>query len=623
MIRHLLAIAPLALCVLPVHAATAAKTPPPEYAAYVAAARKADAITDPLQRCLAYPDLPGNTWEPGAAKARCAMFLTPVAYTLEAIDKELVLPGGAAKLDDHFRALLDAHFNDPPRREQVTHALSVFYDEDLDKAERIARAWVGVSKDSAFAHAALGRVLAKRGWNARGTKLVKDTPPANFRKMEAYFEQAAVEYAKALEVEPKLFPACIGLMAIGRQSSDTLQASATARCLEADPASFHVVDELMTAAEPRWGGSEAAMRSVAAYAMARKQQNPVLTVFAFHHALYAIERMDDSDAQAIAVLEPAASQVPNAGYLRAVGGAYLRKGEDWKAFVHLSQALRFSPEYADERRFRGIALEALGETRWARADAEQAVALDPKNGSALRLLGRLVRELDGPVAALPHFRRAMDDAKHREWAFNDTCGALIDAKRSSEATQCVDDLLAEYPANPEGWRQRLILIAFDAPGSMEAMEKFVALHDPKRWRYHADVADRVRKIIAAKKGTASPADLFEARVARGLALEHTETGRAYMTRSAPVFSRQLGETLGACKPGGARDATRFTAVLDLQANGTPANILMQPVDALTSCIAKHMQAHWKLPSPPDGYASGYPMTVDVSVRSKPSIRSSP
>lgn len=44
--------------------AFAGNTPPPELAEHVAALRKADAITDPLQRCLAYPDLPGKAPAP-------------------------------------------------------------------------------------------------------------------------------------------------------------------------------------------------------------------------------------------------------------------------------------------------------------------------------------------------------------------------------------------------------------------------------------------------------------------------------------------------------------------------------------------------------------------------------
>lgn len=33
-----------------------------DYSAFVAAVAKADAIADPLRRCLSYPDLPGSQW---------------------------------------------------------------------------------------------------------------------------------------------------------------------------------------------------------------------------------------------------------------------------------------------------------------------------------------------------------------------------------------------------------------------------------------------------------------------------------------------------------------------------------------------------------------------------------
>ncbi|MBS2600036.1 hypothetical protein KFY57_28450, partial [Salmonella enterica subsp. enterica serovar Typhimurium] len=90
-----------------------------------------------------------------------------------------------------------------------------------------------------------------------------------------------------------------------------------------------------------------------------------------------------------------------------------------------------------------------------------------------------------------------------------------------------DELLKAYPENPEGWRQRLLVIGFDAPGSLQAMERFVALHDPKRWSNHARNAEAVRTMLAARKGTASPADLFTARVLRAEAQERTAAGRGY------------------------------------------------------------------------------------------------
>ncbi len=606
----------LALSFVPAGAGAAARQPPAEYAAYVAAMRKADAITDPLQRCLAYPDLPGNTWAPGAAKARCTMFLTPPRYSLDDIEARLKQPGGAAELEAGFAALLDAHFKEPAQREQITIALMVFRGGDPDKAERIARAWRVAAPESAFARVALGHVLAGRGWDARGTDFVNKTPAANLKKMGGYFVEAAKEYRAALEGKSRLFPACEGLMAIGRQSSDDLQTYATERCLYIDPTSYYVIDELMDAAEPRWGGSEEAMKSVAAYAQEKAAVNPVLSVFAFHSAYYEIERMDDGDDEAIAVLAPAALQVPNAGYLRRAGGAYLRKDDDWKALAYLSQALRFMPAYGQESRFRALVLRQLGESKWARADAERAATLDPTNGHAHRLLASIVRELDGPEAAIPHFKRAMDDARTREDAFNDYCGSLIDAKRLDEAGKCVDDLLAAYPENPEGWRQRLVVIGFDAPGSMEAMERFVALNDPKRWSYHANAANGVRKVLAARKGTASPGDLFESRVMRAEALERSAAGRAYFERIKSQTPRFMDAALTTCqaaqKPG---IPLKFTAVMDAQANGRVANVVVQPVNAWTSCIAKQAGATWKLPPPPEGGGeAGYPMVFGMQIK---------
>lgn len=614
--RDLLLAMSLALSFVPAGALAAAKQPPAEYAAYVAAIRKADAIADPLQRCLAYPDLPGNTWPAGAAKARCTMFLTPARYSLDDIDARLKQPGGAAELETAFAALLDAHFKEPAQREQINVALMVFRDADFNKAERIARAWRAAAPDSAFARVALGHVLAGRGWDARGSDYVGKTSAEKLKKMGGYFVEAVKEYTVALEGKSRLLPACEALMAIGRQSSDDLQTYATERCLYIDPTSYYVVDELMNAAEPRWGGSEAAMKGVSAYAQEKAAVNPVLSVFAFYSAYDEIEQLDDGDDEAIAVLAPAALQVPNAGYLRRAGGAYLRKGDYWRALSYLSQALRFMPAYGQESRFRAVVLQQLGESKWARADAERAAALDPGNGHAHQLLASIVREFDGPAAAIPHFKRAMDDARTREDAFNGYCGSLIDAKQLDEAHKCVDDLLAAYPANPEGWRQRLVVIGFDAPGSVEAMERFVALNDPKRWSYHANAADRMRKVLAARKGTASPADLFASRVIRAEALERSPAGRAFFERIKSQSPRFMSDALTACqaaqKPG---IPLKFTAVMDAQANGRVANVAMQPVNAWTSCIAKQGGAGWKLPAPPEGGGdAGYPMVFSMEMK---------
>ena len=618
LIRHLILAALPALGLAPAHAVAVDKTPPPAYVEYVAALRKADTIRDPLQRCLAYPDLPGNTWAPGVAKARCIMFLTPPVFTLDSLEKALAQPGGATAIDTRFRDLLDAHYTVPDQREQIFVGLGIFGSDDHDKAERIARAWLAASPDSPFARTALARVLATRGWSARGTQYIRDTPAENVQRMEAFFVEASKLYVAALEANPKLLPACEGLMSIGRQSSSRVEAVGTKVCMDADPASYFVVEEMMTAAEPRWGGSPEQMRAVAAYAQARVKENPVLAVFAFHHAYYEIERAEDGDAQALTVLEPAAAIVPNAAYLRSVGGAYLRKDELWKALGHLSQALRFSPGYAEESRWRAYVLFLLDEPQWARADAERAVELDPDSGHAHRMLADILRDTVGPDAARPHYVRAMQEPQLREKAFIANCAMWVDAKRM-EAAACIDDLLKEYPDNGEAWRLHLLTIGPDAPGSVNAMKRFLATQDPKTWPRHKTVAEAVRKRLATKEGAAPMpgSEGFKARVTRATQLEHTQVGLDYLKRLMPAINRSLEQVMTTCFKGAKAGTTeRFTAVMDVLANGSIANVEVAPVNERTSCYAKRVVEMTKAPPPPREFAeTGFPVAIQTTQRS--------
>ncbi len=613
MIRLSIACALAATACLPIHANAAAAQPPKELTAYVAAMRKADEIKDPVQRCLAYPDLPGSAWAPALVKARCEQFLTPAPFTLEQIDRLLDGQTGAASLAASFREMQDAPQDDPGKRERVYRALSIFSQDRYDLAERVARKWLAADRDSAFAMTALGNALADRGWNARGAELIKDTSEEKLERMTQFFTQAAEQYLLALQKDPKLQTACLGLMRIGRQSSDQLQAFSTDKCLAIDPVSYYVLDEMMTAAEPRWGGSDAAMRGVAAYAQARVDRNVLLSLFAYHHAFYEIDRGEDTDRQALEVLEPAARQVPNVGYLRLVGGAYLRKGDYWASLSYLSQALRFSPALAQESRFRALNLMRLGETRWARADAERAVQLDPSNGHASQQLGKILRQLDGPLAAAPHFRNAMADGKTREDAYNDYCAVLLDARNIEEARACIDGMLAEYPRNPEAWRQRLYLIGFMAPQSREALERFLELKDPTLWSYHAKAAESLAPVYKALYGQPAANDAFEQRVHLANAEESTLTGKDYFEKIKRSGSRQIGDALTASNPAATPANFAFTMVFDVQADGSVRHLDMRPDNASTKCLLKRA-ASWKMPIPPPVVGpNGYPMVIQVGM----------
>ena len=63
-----------------------------------------------------------------------------------------------------------------------------------------------------------------------------------------------------------------------------------------------------------------------------------------------------------------------------------------------------------------------------------------------------VLRLEGPVASVPHYRRAMEDPNAREFARNALCTSWMLAERRKEATECIDAMIAAYPDNPAGWR---------------------------------------------------------------------------------------------------------------------------------------------------------------------------
>ena len=150
-------------------------TAPQEYAAYAETARKADAIGNAEARCLAYPDLPGNTWAAGSGSARCAVLRGPM-LSLAEINALLDRPDGPAQLDARYRALMEAHFKDPAQREQIFLSMWVF--SEFAAAKPIAERWLAAAPESPFARTAMGMVLTHAGWDARGGALIRDTPSA-------------------------------------------------------------------------------------------------------------------------------------------------------------------------------------------------------------------------------------------------------------------------------------------------------------------------------------------------------------------------------------------------------------------------------------------------------------
>lgn len=465
--------------------------PPARFQDHLLQVRAVEAqALDNEARCLAYPDLPGAEWPEGAGKARCLLLRAPV-LSLDEIDGQLDQPGGAAALDRRFKALMQAHYDDPAQREQIFIAYSIFGADP--KAERVARRWLAQSPDSAFARMALGDAYARQGWKARGTKWASETPGEQLERMGGLFQRAVPLLAEALEKETRLSPACEQLAAIGRMSSDQLQRWATAECLKVDARSYHVLEELMTQAEPRWGGSAEAMRAAAAVIAARVPQNPALLTLTVVPIAYDADLADDW-ADIVPDTVTASLKAPSARFMARAGRGMYAQGDRWRGLAFVSQALRFWPEDDDELALRAEILLELGDPEWALRDARRAAAAAPQEGRRQYLLARATRVALGEREAREPLLRAMEDADVRERAYELYCQTYTLSGELAAAEACTRSLVAEFPRNAEGWRMMAWVRGVqDDPAQAEAVAQFVAHQDLERWPHHARDLERIRQ----------------------------------------------------------------------------------------------------------------------------------
>lgn len=469
---------------------------PDKWAAYLAESRRVEDIEkDPEKRCLAYPDIPGNEWPEGAAKARCPLLRKPM-LSLEEIENRTRSREGRDSLEEHFSTLLNAHFDDPAQREQIFLAYEVF--DAGSNSERIANLWLKNSSDSPYARAALGRVYAQQGWQARGTAYARSTPEEQLQTMGERFESALPLLTGALEREKRLLPACVELAAIGRMSSDQLQKWALAKCMEIDSASYYVVEEMISAAQPKWGGSEEALRSVVAYATAHGRANPMLYVFSGYLPGYASEA-SDGWGEAVPHADAAVKMGPNARFLGTAAKAYLATGDVWAALAYVLQANRFRL-YPSEWNTREHVLSRLELKDWLIESIQWRMEVDNEDGLGFERAGVAFMAAGVDSRAEAAYRRAMEFPTIREKAFEGLC-SLLAKKGLEEQRRCSSELVAEYPGNAHGWALQMFSLQAlgDDAAAARAFDMFVAKQDPGRWPQHKVAADIFQRMLESKK----------------------------------------------------------------------------------------------------------------------------
>jgi tetratricopeptide (TPR) repeat protein len=434
---------------------------------YMLGASAADRLDDPLERCLAFPDLPGNRWPTGHAEAHCRFHAIDTIGLAE-IDAHLQR-GDVAGLEARMRGHLARHFSTTDFGEDIHVAFGRFGDATPD-TDRISALWLQLAPGSANANLARGRYLRYAAWNARGGGWASETPRENLQRMSELVEQAIPFFRKAIAVEPRLMPAYVGMLDLGMiDSRPDLAREAVAMAARHDPACLDMARQRMQSLQPRWGGSYEAMLSLAAELSRHLVQRPQLAIHIAAPYGDRGNRMRLQEAytrETVAVLDIAVRTGSNEAHLRDAAAVALELPaeaggrDELKALALMLQEQRFQP--ASAWTHGQIAWRLMGaDPEWSLRHSLRALAIEPDDAFAHHLAGGAYYATRRFEDAERHYLVAVEAEERREivlgalawmWLFD---SGLQDGEAAGKATPYLDRLLAEYPANIQGLLMRI------------------------------------------------------------------------------------------------------------------------------------------------------------------------
>jgi TonB family protein len=454
--------------------------PPRALQAFMLKANQADGIADPLERCLAFPDLPGNAWAGGLAKAACHLMADP-PISRQQLAAHLAA-GTMDELEELYHRDLERHFTRFGFSEVIHRDFAQF--DGSEDAGRLSASWLAKAPRSPFAHAARGTHLAAQAWKAS----VAGDP----QRVSDLSKQAVALFADALILERRLLPAHAGMVDMARldgnkRAGDAAFANATA----IDPACHPVTEQHMLALGPRFGGSLDAMN---AYAMQLAPWLEARPLVELNMVLPLQERADDlfeagDYRAAVKLLDGAALRTPSADLLVTLGLSRIGNQQDlWESLVPLLAASRFADDSFRGALARGDLLLRAGASEWAVKALRRAHEMEPGNRQSSFALGMALYAALDYKEAEPLVIRGLGDEK----TYPDTRLILGDIAmhlgQFDKAAQYSGKYVQDNPASARGWYSYgyAKMLAGNEPSALEGFATFLRLVDVKDRRY--DVA---------------------------------------------------------------------------------------------------------------------------------------
>ncbi len=502
---------PQVIAVPPVHQA-ASQPPPAKKAltshkfsrdqgyAFIAAMKKAEAVSDPLQRCLAYPDPPDSHWTRDTVVAYCHYRFQPLLSFKQA--QSLIQHGKSTELDRRLAAALQAQQTDPAARGLLDRIYRKAFENGSFDIRPTLDAWKRDSPDSAFAFAASGMAYVSMAADARGSKFIKDTSDDDVEAMSNLLVQADSDLRRALLLNSKLAPAYAGLMNAGAMAYGRHYVDAAFQdALSAVPDDFEIYNMAMWTREPKWGGSLKAMDQLAARAQSQAQDNPMVRLLLSSRPFYEVWNCDCTHEAEMAAYPEAADELILSSDLTRLGKLASDYHNQTMTLIYESEALRFTPGDDDARARRAYALVDYDESAWAATDMTRLLHRSPHDRSALETRAYAYGINGNFAEAETDLRTLMALDPRNTRPMEELGDLLVNMKHDwTEGWAVADQLIHDQPQSAYGWMLRANIQENQPRAGLDATADYLDAHfgsDPQM----AKMLVRMRGAIALRKHT--------------------------------------------------------------------------------------------------------------------------
>ncbi|AIF47135.1 hypothetical protein HY57_07535 [Dyella japonica A8] len=454
-------------------------TPPPSrwpfnrnlYRPFLEAARAAEQISDPLQRCLAYPDLPGVNWTKAVTAAYCHYQFDPVVSLAEA--RDLIEHGKAAELDRRLGKARPAPLSTLGAHDRLEGTYFTDFDDGSDDLRALLDAWKKQSPHSAYALAASGMAYAAMAQKQRGAEVASRTSPASFEAMSRLLTLARADLDEAIKRDPKVTPAYSSMIYVaGLEGDRAYAAHAGEQGLANDPANYSIYANLVWINQPKWGGSVEAMQRLVSDAQAHADQNPLLRLL-LSQRTGGDEAIEDCNC--VRVDDPRASPTAQKDFYAAAKNVYQQLFDEAAprlmlrsaavstrnhhalplSLIYRSEEIRFSRDAIEPRILRALDLADSGQQEWALAEGKALVSLRPQDPDAYVARGMAYRASGDVKQAADDLEEAVRRNPSDGWTLNALCHLYVDETHDwDKGWAATNKLLQLRPDSASGWFYR-------------------------------------------------------------------------------------------------------------------------------------------------------------------------